>query len=111
MANPEDAEAILEVYATCGFEERSLENMRAIVVDGRHVHAVTRRGGRVVAFAEIETHWPRRVWIAYVGVFPELRDRGLGSTLVAWALARQFEAGAEVPFTVTTKWRLVCCVR
>ena len=95
LAKPADAEAILEVYATCGFEDRSLENMRAIVVDGRHVHAVTRSGGRVVAFAEIETHWPRRVWIAYVGVFQELRDRGLGSTLVAWVLARQFDAGAE----------------
>jgi len=49
----------------------------------------------VVAFAEIETHWPQRVWVAYIGVAAELRDRGLGSTLVAWALAQLFEAGAR----------------
>jgi ribosomal protein S18 acetylase RimI-like enzyme len=30
-----------------------------------------------------------------VGVEPALRDRGLGSALAAWLLARQFEAGAE----------------
>lgn len=95
VAKPDDAETILEIYATCGFEERSIDDMRATLVDGRHVHAVTRHGSRVVAFAEIETHWPRRVWIAYVGVLPELRDRGLGSSLVAWALLGQFEAGAK----------------
>ncbi|MDH3212624.1 MAG: GNAT family N-acetyltransferase [Myxococcales bacterium] len=94
-AKPEDADAILEVYATCGFEERSVAGMAAVLADGRHWHAVARQAGRVVAFAEIETHWPRRVWVAYVGVAAELRDRGLGSTLVAWSLERQFEAGAK----------------
>ena len=49
----------------------------------------------MVAFTESETHWPRRVWVAYVGVAADLRDRGVGSNLVAWALARRFEAGAE----------------
>ena len=49
----------------------------------------------MVAFVELETHWPRRPWVAYVGVAPELRARGVGSALTAWALARQFEAGAE----------------
>jgi predicted GNAT family acetyltransferase len=33
--------------------------------------------------------------VAYVGVVPELRARGLGSALTAWALDRRFEAGAE----------------
>jgi predicted GNAT family acetyltransferase len=56
---------------------------------------VARDGRRVVAFAEIETHWPRRVWVAFVGVAPELRDRGLGSALVSFALARRFRAGAQ----------------
>jgi predicted GNAT family acetyltransferase len=48
-----------------------------------------------VGFAELETHWPKRPWVAYVGVVPELRDRGLGSALVSFALARRFAAGAE----------------
>jgi ribosomal protein S18 acetylase RimI-like enzyme len=94
-ATPDDADAILAVYATCGFEARSDDSMHSVLNDGRHQHAVARHHGRVVAFAEIQTHWPQRVWVAYIGVAAELRDRGLGSTLVAWALARQFEAGAR----------------
>jgi ribosomal protein S18 acetylase RimI-like enzyme len=94
-ARPEDADAILRIYAACGFEERSAEAMKGVLTDGRHNHVVARSGGAVVAFVEIETHWPRRVWLAYVGVDPELRDRGLGSAVVAWALERCFTAGAE----------------
>jgi ribosomal protein S18 acetylase RimI-like enzyme len=90
----EDADEILEIYATCGFESRSPEAMRAAMRDGRHAHAVARHDGRAVAFAELETHWPRRVWVAYVGVTTDLRDRGVGSHLVSWALGRQFDAGA-----------------
>ncbi len=93
-ARPEDCEAILAVYSTCGFEPRSLEGMRAVLTDGRHDHFVARQAGRVVAFAELETHWPRRPWVAYAGVVQELRDRGVGSSLVSYALARRFEAGA-----------------
>ena len=48
-----------------------------------------------MAFCEIETHWPRRVWVSYVGVNPELRNHGLGTALVSWSLARQFESGAQ----------------
>ncbi len=95
VANPDDAEAILALYTTCGFVPRSLERMQTLMGDGRHAHAVARRDGRVVAFVEIETHWPRRVWVAYVGVAPELRALGVGSSLTAWALERQFEAGAK----------------
>jgi ribosomal protein S18 acetylase RimI-like enzyme len=94
-AAPDDARAILAIYAACGFEERSPEAMAGVLADGRHAMGVAREGGRVVAFAEIETHWPRRVWVAFVGVVPELRDRGLGSALVSWILARRFRAGAE----------------
>jgi ribosomal protein S18 acetylase RimI-like enzyme len=94
-AGPDDAEAILAIYHDCGFEERELSRMRSVLEDGRHRHAVLRREGRVVAFVELETHWPRRVWVAFVGVAPPLRDRGLGSSLVAWALRHQFDAGAE----------------
>ena len=95
LADAADWDAILEIYTYCGFEERSPETMRSILTDGRHAHAVARHDGRIVAFTEIETHWPRRVWVAFVGVIRELRDRGLGSGLVAWALKQQFEAGAE----------------
>jgi len=94
-AAPDDAAPILSLYEICGFGPRSAEAMERTLADGRHVHAVARQEGRVVAFVELETHWPRRVWVAYVGVAPELRDRGLGSALVSWALAQRFEAGAQ----------------
>ena len=95
VAKRDDADAILELYSVCGFGQRSRERMQAVQGDGRHAHGVARAEGRVVAFVELETHWPRRVWVAFVGVVPELRARGVGSSLTAWALARQFEAGAE----------------
>jgi ribosomal protein S18 acetylase RimI-like enzyme len=90
----EDADDILEIYQACGFEQRSPEAMRAAMQDGRHAHALARHEGRAVAFAELETHWPLRVWVAYVGVTMDLRDRGVGSHLVSWALGRRFDAGA-----------------
>ncbi len=90
-----DADAILSIYDVCGFEPRSPEAMQRVLADGRHEHAVARADDRVVAFVELETHWPRRLWVAYVGVAPELRDRGLGSALVSWALGRRFGAGTE----------------
>ena len=95
VAKPDDAQAILDLYAACGFEPRSLERMQAVLNDRGHAHAVSRREGRVVAFVELETHWPRRVWVSYVGVTPELRALGVGSALTAWALERQFAAGAQ----------------
>jgi ribosomal protein S18 acetylase RimI-like enzyme len=94
VAGPEAAEEILAVYATCGFEPRTPEAMAAAMGDGRHLHAVARLAGRVVAFVELETHWPRRPWVAYVGVEKALRDRGIGSYLVGWALRLRFDAGA-----------------
>jgi ribosomal protein S18 acetylase RimI-like enzyme len=94
LAEPRDVEAILDIYRACGFEPRSLEAMYACLRDGRHAHAVARHDGRVVAFAETEVHWPRRVWVAYVGVTDALRGRGVGSALVAWVLERHFDAGA-----------------
>jgi ribosomal protein S18 acetylase RimI-like enzyme len=90
-----EAEAILELYLACGFEARTAEVMRQTLNDGLHAHAVARQEGRIVAFAEIETHWRQRPWVAFVGVDAELRDRGVGSALVAWALAREFEGGAR----------------
>ncbi len=95
VAKPEDAGAIGELYAASGFEPRTPDRMREVMADGIHFHAVARHQGRIVAFTEIETHWPRRVWVAYVGVDTGLRNRGVGSALVAWALQRQFDAGAE----------------
>jgi predicted GNAT family acetyltransferase len=53
------------------------------------------QGSEVIAFVELETHWPKRPWVAFVGVEKSRRDRGLGSALVAWLLARQFAAGAK----------------
>jgi ribosomal protein S18 acetylase RimI-like enzyme len=94
LAQPDDCDAILEIYHACGFESRPLEVMRTCLQDGRHVLAVARRDGEVVAFSELETHLPKRVWVAYVGVNDDLRGRGVGSALVAWSLAQQFEAGA-----------------
>lgn len=90
-----EAPEILALYLACGFEPRSPARMGAVLGDGRHAHAVARRAGKLVAFAELETHWPRRVWVAYVGVAPELRAKGVGSALVAWALGRQWAQGAR----------------
>lgn len=95
VAAEADTNAVLAIYTACGFETRTPEAMRAVLGDGRHAHAVARHGGKVVAFAEIETHWPERPWVAYVGVDAMLQNRGVGSSLVAWALARQFKAGAQ----------------
>ena len=95
LAGRGDCDAILEIYQACGFDPRSPETMRACLEDGRHTLAVARHEGRVVAFTELETHLPRRVWVAYVGVTEALRGRGVGSTLVAWALERHFDSGAE----------------
>lgn len=95
VAKPDDAEAVLALYQACGFEKRSPDEMRSVLSDGRHAHAVARRGDEVVAFVEIQTHWPERIWVAYVGVTSALRDRGIGSNLMAWAVARQFQRGAR----------------
>ncbi len=95
-AKEEDAAAILAIYADCGFEERSESMMQKVLSDGVHAHAVARHDDRIVAFAELETHWPRRVWVAYVGVSTDLRDRGVGSALVSWALRGRFDQGAVV---------------
>lgn len=89
-----DAEAILSIYRQCGFADRSPDAMRAAMEDARHGHAVARRGERVIAFVELDTHWPRRPWVAFVGVPPDERARGLGSALVAWALREQLAKGA-----------------
>jgi ribosomal protein S18 acetylase RimI-like enzyme len=94
-AEPEDGIGVLAIYEACGFETRSLDAMDRSIAGERHVHAVARREGRIVAFAEIETHWPKRVWVAFVGVDPKLRGEGVGSALTAWALRRQFAEKAE----------------
>jgi len=94
-ADPEEAAEVLALYLECGFEPRDVEVMGSAIAGEKHVHAVARRDGRVVAFAEIETHWPKRVWVAFVGVAPRLRGKGVGSALVAWALRRQFQGEAE----------------
>jgi ribosomal protein S18 acetylase RimI-like enzyme len=95
MAGVDDSKAILELYLACGFEPRSEEQMRAVLGDGRHAHAVARAGNELAAFVELETHWPQRPWLAFTGVAKERRDQGVGSALVAWLLARQFAAGAK----------------
>lgn len=95
IAGLEDAEDILSIYETCGFEGRSLDAMRGVLADGLHVHTVARRAGEAAAFVELEIHWPERPWVAFVGVATALRDRGLGSSLVSWALEREFDRGAR----------------
>jgi ribosomal protein S18 acetylase RimI-like enzyme len=96
VATPEMAEAILALYEECGFEPRSLDAMVDVLTDAHHATAVaTDVRARLVAFVELETHWARRVWVAYVGVRGALRDRGVGSALVDFALGREFERGVE----------------
>jgi len=93
-ARVSDAEAVQAIYESCGFEARTLETTRRFLGGRLHAHAVARQAERVVGFVELETHWPRRRWVAYVGVERSLRDRGVGSGLVGWALGREFDAEA-----------------
>jgi ribosomal protein S18 acetylase RimI-like enzyme len=95
VADAGDADDIHAIYRDCGFDLRSPEAMHECVTDGRHMHFVARSEGRTVAFTELQIHWKRRLWVAFVGVASDLRDRGVGSALVAWALEQRFEAGAE----------------
>jgi ribosomal protein S18 acetylase RimI-like enzyme len=95
VAQLDDAPEILDLYLESGFEGRAGDAMRTLLDDGRHAHAVARQGDEMVAFVELETHWPKRPWVSFVGVAKPLRDQGLGSLLVAFALERQFEAGAQ----------------
>jgi len=94
-ATPDDAPGVLAIYSACGFELRDEGAIHEALSDRRRAVAVARHGVRVVAFAEIERHWPARPWVAYVGVESRLRDRGVGSALAAFALAREFERGAR----------------
>jgi len=95
-ARDDDADAIAALYRSCGFPPRDDDSTLSMLRDGRHDIWVARDAqGGVVAFAELETHWPARPWVSFVGVQAELRDRGLGSTLVALALAHRFDAGAR----------------
>jgi ribosomal protein S18 acetylase RimI-like enzyme len=94
-ATPADAPAVLALHAVCGLDRRDPADVEAAFSDRRRAVAVARHAGRVIGFAEIERSWPPRPWVAWVGVEPTLRDRGVGSALVAFALAREFERGAH----------------
>lgn len=89
-----DATEILALAAACGFESRGEAGWREALADRRRAVAVARLDGRLVAFAELERHWPARPWVAYVGVERALRERGVGSALVACALVSEFARGA-----------------
>ncbi len=94
-ARAEDAGAIHDLYVEANFPLRAPESTRAVFSDGRHAHLVARRGNEVVAFVELDAHWPERVWVSFVGVARELRDRGVGTGLVRAALEREFARGAR----------------
>ena len=91
---PEDAAAIHRLHLECGLAPRSEADVARALADSHHAFAVARRGAELGAFVELDTHWPRRPWVSFVGVSPAHRDHGLGSALTAWALAQRFEAGA-----------------
>ncbi len=93
-AREDEAATMLSIYQECPFPERDAEAMERVLRDGRHQHSVVRQNGEVIGFCELETHWPTRPWVAYVGVRKALRDRGIGTALVSWALEQQFTAGA-----------------
>lgn len=89
-----EAAEILALAGACGFVSRTEAGWREALADRRRAVALARLDGRLVAFAELERHWPARPWLAYVGVAPELRERGVGSALVVAALAAEFTRGA-----------------
>ncbi len=94
-ATPERADELLALFHACGFEERSDAELRALIEDPRARHLVARRGDELVAFVELAMHWPRRPWVAYVGVVVDLRQRGLATALVSRAVSEAFERSAE----------------
>jgi ribosomal protein S18 acetylase RimI-like enzyme len=94
-ARHDDASAIHELYSDADFPPRPPEATRRALADGRHAHAVARRAGAVVGFVELDTYWPERPFVAFVGVDRSLRDRGVGTGLVRYALERAFTAGAR----------------
>jgi ribosomal protein S18 acetylase RimI-like enzyme len=94
-AKPDDAAAIHQLHQECGLAARSLADVQRAFGDSRHAFAVARQGGELAAFVELDVHWPRRPWVSFVGVSPAHRDHGLGTALTAFALARQFDAGAR----------------
>jgi ribosomal protein S18 acetylase RimI-like enzyme len=94
-AEPDDLPAICELYAEAGFPERSPEAMRSALDDGHHAHAVARLRGKVVGFVELDAFSSRRVWVSFVGVARELRERGVGTGVVRFALSRAFARGVD----------------
>ena len=94
-AGPTDLPAIHGLYVEANFPNRTPEASQRALLDGRHAHAVARRGNEVVAFVELDMHFAERPFVSFVGVDPSLRDRGVGTALVRWALAREFERGAR----------------
>jgi ribosomal protein S18 acetylase RimI-like enzyme len=94
-ARPADVGAIHELYLEAGFPFRSLEATQLAFEDGRHSHAVARQGSELAAFVELDSHWPERVWVSFVGVAKTLRDRGVGTALVHSVLAREFGGRAR----------------
>jgi len=95
VAGEADVDEMLELLTEAGFPRPTEERMRRELADGKHAWAVAKKDGHDIAFVELETHWPRRVWVSYVGVVGSSRERGVGSSLVAWALGQQFDRGAE----------------
>lgn len=94
-ATPAQAAEILALYESCGFEPRSPVEMQRILESPKHRVVAAMLGGELVGFAELDLHWPSRVWVSFVGVAARVRDRGLGSALVGLALEQRFAAGAR----------------
>lgn len=94
-ARAADLPEIAELYAEAGFPERTPEAMRRAYDDGHHAHAVARLDGKVVGFVELDAFSSRRVWVSFVGVRRDLRERGVGTGIVRFALERAFARGAE----------------
>jgi ribosomal protein S18 acetylase RimI-like enzyme len=93
-AGANDAAAVHALHTECGLAPRDQADIERALADGRHHFAVARREGELAAFVELETHWPTRPWLSFVGVSPAHRDHGLGTALAATALVERFDAGA-----------------
>ncbi len=90
-----DAESVHALYVASGLDVRAPEVTSRALRDGAHLHAVARHAGEACGFVELDLHWPARPWVAFVGVAGEAREQGIGSWLVASALAPLFDAGAS----------------
>jgi ribosomal protein S18 acetylase RimI-like enzyme len=66
---------------------------------------VLQRGDRVVAYAQVDSHDPRHLYISGVAVHPDFQSAGLGTYLISQLIHRQTQNLKQIPLTVVSSPR------